>query len=237
MLRLLFLVTVALIQLLAGDIKSSTVEKGIASLQNYFSMAGTQQFRPQTQHERAVNFRKELFNVFTYVKVGASAGLDQWNGKQREWGQGAAGYGKRAANIAGQYAIQKSVMYGVSATLHEDNRYFGSGKTGVWTRTGYALKSSVLARNDAGRHHLSVSRIGGVAAGAFAARLWLPPSESDPKDGAISFGISMGAHAATCVLKEFLPDIFRRITGKTSVSALQSRTVHLDDVSLPRFSK
>jgi hypothetical protein len=99
------------------------------------------------------------------------------------------------------------VTYGLGSALHEDNRYFNSGKQGVWARTGYALASGILARHDDGSQHFSISQVGGVAAGAFLARTWLPPSQSSASDGAISFGITMASNMGFSVVKEFLPDL------------------------------
>lgn len=197
--------------------QGSAIQKAAARLQDYLNMAGSQtarDFSPLTQGERTNLFLKSLINPWGYFKGAMSAGIDQWNDKPSEWGQGAQGYGKRFANITGQYSVQKAVTFLASSALHEDNRYFGSGEHGIWPRTRYALMSSVLARHDSGRRSISLSQLGGVAAGAFIARLWLPSSQSSAADGAVSFGISMGGNAATSVLKEFLPDLLRRVVPK-----------------------
>ncbi|HYK36941.1 hypothetical protein [Alloacidobacterium sp.] len=184
-------------------------------------MAGTKKaadFQPLTQHERNQLYFKTMANPLGYIKAGFSAGIDQWNDKPEEWEQGASGYGKRFANIVGQYSIQRTVTFGVSSALHEDNRYFNSGRKGVWPRTEYALLSGMLARHDNGRLHVSVSQLGGVAAGAFLSRLWQPPSQSSAEDGAVSFGITMGSNIAFGVLKEFLPDLGRALAKKHQAS-------------------
>ena len=157
---------------------------------------------------------RTLVNPLSFVKVGFSAGIDQANDKPMEWEQGASGYGKRFANILGQYSIQRTVTYGLGSALHEDNRYFNSGEQGFWPRTGYALSSGILARHDDGSLHFSISQVGGVAAGAFLARTWLPPSQSSPGDGAVSFGITMATNIGFSVMKEFLPDLGRALTRK-----------------------
>lgn len=196
---------------------SAAVTKGIDLIFNYLNMAGARKaadFKPMTQPERNRLYFKTMVNPIGFFKVGFSAGLDQWNDKPEEWGQGASGYGKRFANIEGQYAIQRTVTFGLSSALHEDNRYFNSGKHGLWPRTIYALESGVLARHDDGSRHISVSQIGGVAAGAFVSRLWQPPSQSSAGDGAVSFGITMASNAAFGVVKEFLPDLGRKLGNR-----------------------
>jgi hypothetical protein len=187
-------------------------------LLNYFNMADTRkskEFVPMTQAERNRLYFNTMVNPIGFVKYGFSAGIDQANDKPEEWEQGASGYGKRFANILGQYAIQRTVSYGLGSALHEDNRYFNSGRQGIWPRTGYALTSGILARHDDGSRHLSISQVGGVAAGAFLARVWLPPSQSSAGAGAVSFGITMASNAAFGIVKEFLPDLGRAF-GKES---------------------
>lgn len=199
---------------------------------NYLNMAGTKkktEFRPLTQKERTQLYFKTMINPLGYGKAAFSAGIDQWKDKPTEWEQGASGYGKRYANILGQYSIQRTATYGLASILHEDNRYFNSGKKGFWPRTGYALSCAVLARHDDGSRSVSISQLGGVAAGAFGARLWLPSSQNSVEDGAVSFALTMGSNAAFSVVKEFLPDLGRAIAKKRNKAPPQSAEVmHAD---------
>jgi hypothetical protein len=131
-------------------------------LLDYINMAGTRksnEFQPLTQAERNRRYLKTFVNPFTYVKAGVSAGIDQANDKPSEWEQGASGYGKRYANILGQYTTQRFVTFELESALHEDNRYFNSGKHGFWPRTAYALSSGILARHDDGSRHFSISHV------------------------------------------------------------------------------
>ena len=198
--------------------ESPPVGKGVDYLLNYLNMAGTMKasdFRPLTQRERSSLYLKTMVNPVGYIKVGFSAGIDHWKDKPPEWEQGASGYGKRFANILGQYSIQRTVTFGLSSALHEDNRYFNSGKKGLWPRAAYALSSGVLARHDDGRRRVSISELGGVAAGAFLSRAWQPPSQHSAGDGAVSFGISMSSSMGFSVVKEFLPDLGRVLSKRT----------------------
>jgi hypothetical protein len=201
----------------AAEQGSTSVGKGVDYLLNYLNMAGTMKasdFRPLTQRERSSLYLKNMVNPLGYIKVGFSAGIDQWKDKPPEWEQGASGYGKRFANILGQYSIQRTVTFGLSCALHEDNRYFNSGKKGLWPRAVYALSSGVLARHDDGRRYVSISQLGGVAAGAFVSRAWQPSSQHSAGDGAVSFGISMASNMGFSVVKEFLPDLGRVLSKK-----------------------
>src|ERR1700741_3879328 len=193
-----------------ADQKSSVSAKGIDYLFNYLNMAGTKKasdFRPLSEKERTLLYFKTMVNPLGYFKAGVSAGINQWEDKPREWEQGAAGYGKRFANVVGQYSIQRTVTFGLASVLHEDNRYFNSGAKGIGSRIGYAITSGIVARSKNGNGHFSVSQIGGVAAGAFLSRFWQPPSQQSAGDGAVSFGITMASNMGFGVVKEFLPEV------------------------------
>jgi hypothetical protein len=201
-----------------ADTSSTQSDSKLAgSVFNLLNMAGTEkskQFHPMTQSERNRLYFSTMINPLSFARCAFSAGIDQWNDKPSEWEQGASGYGKRFANILGQYSIQRTVTYGLGRVLHEDTRYFNSGKQGFWPRTSYALSSGLLARHDDGTRHFSISQVGGVAAGAFLARTWPPRSQSSVGDAAVSFGITMASNIGLGVMKEFLPDLLRPFRKK-----------------------
>ena len=183
----------------------------------YLNMANqgeSREFHPLTQKERNQIFTKSLINPIWYLKIAGSAGKNQMSDQPGEWEQGASGYGKRFADIMGQYAIRKTVMFGFEGLLHEDNRYFPSGKRGFLPRAGYALSSGFLARHDNGKRFPSASLLTGFASGAYLSRLWQPESTRSAGDAATSFGISMGWNIGFGMLKEFLPDMLWPLTKK-----------------------
>jgi len=202
--------------------KRSAINRTIDNLFNYLNMAGAHKasdFQPLTQRQRTQIYLKTMVNPLGYLKAASSAGIDQWKDKPEEWEQGASGYGKRFANILGQYSIQRTVTFSLASVLHEDNRYFNSGKQRFWSRTGYSLASGILARHDDGTRHLSISQLGGVAAGAFLSRAWQPPSQHSAGDGAVSFGLTMVSNMGFGVVKEFIPDVGRAIANKRKKSS------------------
>jgi len=210
--------TIAQDQEAAGpEQRSGSFSRTVDHLLNYLNMAGTTKasdFQPLNQPERNDIYWKTMVNPLGYLKAGFSAGIDQWKDKPPEWEQGMSGYGKRFGNIVGQYSIQRTVTFGLSSVLHEDNRYFNSGKKGFWSRMGYAVASGILARHDDGSRHISISQLGGVATGALVSRAWLPSSQRTGGDAAVSFGITMASNMGFGVVKELLPDLGRAIAKK-----------------------
>jgi hypothetical protein len=194
-----------------SEAKTETaLSKNIFDYLNVANHGRQLKFQPLTQKERTKIFAKSFINPIWYVKGAVSAGANQWADVPEEWEQGASGYGKRFADIMGQYAVRRTVMYGFESLLHEDNRYFISKEKGFWPRFGYSLSSGILARHDNGKRYPSASLLVGYASGAYVSRFWQPASANSVGDAAVSFGISMGWNIGLGVVKEFLPDLLRR---------------------------
>ena len=111
-----------------------------------------------TSHERLGRYVSGLVDFEAIVRTGVSAGISQATGTPKEWGGGAEGYGLRMGNTFAQHVIRGTLQYGISAALHEDNRYFVSRQSSFSRRTMYAVKSTFFARHDNGVQAFSFSR-------------------------------------------------------------------------------
>ena len=172
------------------------------------------EFSPMTRYERLGDYLSKLIGPEYIVSSAAAAGILQLNNSPKEWGGGAEAYGWRVGNSFAQHVIRETLQYGISATLHEDNRYFGSRRTGFIPRLKYAVSSTLLARHDDGSRSFSFSRIGGTAGAAFISREWQPRSTNSAGDGAVTFGVTMGSEIGFNVFREFWPDVKRRFHRK-----------------------
>jgi hypothetical protein len=178
------------------------------------SVPPPQQFAPLTRSERFSRYLGGLVDGESILRSAAAAGIVQAHGTPKEWGGGAEGYGRRVGNSFAQHVIFRTLQYGISASLHEDNRYFVSGQTGFFKRTKYAVRSTLLARHDNGSQSLSFSRIGGAAGAAFISRAWQPRSTTSAGDGAVTFGVTMASDIGFNVFREFWPDMKRHLRKK-----------------------
>jgi hypothetical protein len=169
------------------------------------------EFAPMTRSERLSNYLVGIADGESLIRAAASAGIAQAKGTPKEWGGGAEGYGERMGNAYAQHVIHRTLQYGISAALHEDNRYFVSGQTGFLRRTKYAVVHTLLARHDNGSQSFSFSRVGSAAGSAFISRAWQPRSTTSAGDGAVTFGITMGSDVGFNVFREFWPDLKRHI--------------------------
>lgn len=167
------------------------------------------EFPPMTRSERFRNYLVRIAGPQPFITAAAAAGISQAEDTPKEWRGGAERYGKRIGDAYAQQFIRGTLEYGISAGLHEDNRYFKSGQIGFFRRTKYAVVSTFLARRDNANKYFSFSRMGGAAGAAFISREWQPRSTTTAGDGAVSFGISMGSDVGFNVVREFWPSLRR----------------------------
>jgi hypothetical protein len=160
--------------------------------------------------ERFGEFVLDTVGPVPLVGEAAGAGIGQWMNSPPEWGQGWAAFGKRYASNLAYNAVRQTVSYAGSMALREDTRYFASSRRGFWPRTKHALVSTFTARTMDGHDRFSVSNTASVVAAAGVSSIWGPDSWKGPGNIAIEAGLSFASTAAFNVVREFLPDIFRR---------------------------
>jgi hypothetical protein len=168
------------------------------------------EFTPMTRSERFRNYLTATFGRNSLASSMARAGLDQLRDSPSEWGQGSAAFGDRLGNAYAKHIIRRTLEFGATSALHQDDRYFRSGETGIWRRTKYAVASTFLARRDNGQRTFAYARIGSAAGAAYISRAWQPPSTTDISHAASNFGFTVATDLGTNVFREFWPDLKRR---------------------------
>lgn len=166
---------------------------------------------PLTPTERFDQYLMNSIGPFPDLGEAASAGLSQWVNSPPEWGQGASGYGRRLANNVAYNVVRNSLTYGISIPTHEDTRYFASGKTTTRGRIVHALLSPVTVRREDGSDAFSYSNTTGIVGANLIALAWAPPSWRTPGSFATGVGWSYGGTAALNLVREFVPDLIRKI--------------------------
>jgi hypothetical protein len=173
-------------------------------------MVGPSEHTKLTQKDRFQIYLLSVGGPVPLLGEAAGSGISQWTNSPPEWGQGWGAYGERYGSNLAYNGIRQTITYGASIALHEDTRYFASGRHGVWSRTGYALLSTFTARRPNGRQSFSFSSVGGVIGASGIASIWGPRSWQGFDNISENAGISFGATAALNVVREFLPDLLRR---------------------------
>jgi hypothetical protein len=158
---------------------------------------------------------------FDYIQIpwyGFLAGISQWENSEPGYGQGAAGYGKRYAAYFADGTIENYLTGAVlPVVLREDPRFYQLGKGGFWHRTGYAISRIFVTRTDAGGEQFNYSEIVGSAmAAGISTYSYHPRGDRTLPNTASVWGTQVGYDTMTIVVKEFWPDIRRKLSKKKS---------------------
>ncbi len=177
-----------------------------------FNVASYQDAKPLTPGGKWHLFVKQTFDPFQFVGVGFTSGISQAQDQFTEYGQGAAGYGKRyAAGLADNVDGAFWGNFVLPVILKEDPRYFRLGKGSTMHRIGYAMATSVVTRTDKGTRRFNFSNVlGNLIAGGIA-NTYYPQSERGIGLTFQRAGVVTAMGALGGIAQEFLPDIDRKL--------------------------
>ena len=181
-------------------------------LPNYSTIERDTNVPPVTTKSTFKMFALGSFDPYVFPFVAFTAGIAQLDNDEPSWGRGAGGYGKRYATAFSDNTIGNFMTTAVAPTLlHQDPRYFVLGEGSVLRRAGYALSRSVVTRTRAGRRTFNLSEIGGNAVAAGISNAYHPPEDRTWSGTASRWGMQVMWDTLTNELKEFWPDIRRKI--------------------------
>jgi hypothetical protein len=156
---------------------------------------------------------------FDYIQIpwyALLAGVSQAENSEPGFGQGAEGYGKRFGAYAADGTIENFFVGAiVPSMLHQDPRYYQLGKGGFWHRTGYSISRIFVTRTDAANSQFNYSEIvGAAAASAVSTYSYHPRGDRTFSNTCSVWGTQVGYDTITLVIKEFWPDIRRKLRRK-----------------------
>ena|SRR5579871_4182645 len=175
------------------------------------SFEAAEQFTPQTRSQRLHAYLLSMAGPATLVAEAGAAGFSQAIGSPWQWGDGAAAYAKRFVNDMAYNAVRYSLSNLSGILLNEDDRYFASKDAGKWRRTRHAIASVFIAHKPDGQTVFAVSSVIGIAGASAVSRAWSPPNWQTASATTRSIGISVAGAAGFNVVREFLPEIVRRL--------------------------
>jgi hypothetical protein len=129
----------------------------------------------------------------------------------REWGQGAAGYGRRVASTLAYSGIRNALAFGLDTGLHQDPRYYRSGKGSLWGRTTHAMRGTFLTRKDSGGETLATWRFASAYGATFLSNEWYPDRLNTVKVGLEQGSTQIAFDLLANLRSEFWPDVKNRI--------------------------
>src|SRR5271166_3502371 len=215
----------------AGKVAGTSNDRLFYTLPNFLTLQGRQQLPPMSAKDK---FKVVALGTFDYVEYpwwGILAAISQADNGEPAYGQGWASYGKRYGSTAGDSMIENFMVGAVfPSVLRQDPRFYQSGGGSFVKRSGYAVSRIFVTRGDSGHSQFNYSEIFGAAtAAAISTYSYHPRSTflSTPtnphlfvgSDRTLSntistWGTQMGLDTVTIMVKEFWPDIHRKLSHK-----------------------
>lgn len=199
------------------------------TLPNFLTLENAGQVPPLTSKQKfAVVFRGS-FDYVQYPWYAFLSGISQAENSEPGYGQGWEGYGKRFGAAFADGTIENFVTGAIlPSMLHQDPRYFQSGHGSFTHRTFYALSRNLITRADSGKNEFNYSEVvGGAMSAAISTYSYHPkgryvttttpgvlryiPSDRTLANTGKVWATQYGYDSLTLVVKEFWPDIRRKI--------------------------
>jgi len=179
---------------------------------NFLTVENEAHVEPISWREKFVITAKGSFDPYEFAVVGILSGIRQAENAYPGFGQGFVGYAKRyGTGFADQ--VDANIMVGAifPTILKTDPRYFQLGKGTFVHRFGYAFSRIFVTRKDSGGRLFNFPEFAGNATAIAISNLYYPPADRGFSASANNWGVQMGIDALGNELKEFWPDIHRRI--------------------------
>lgn len=154
---------------------------------------------------------KDSFD-YPLIFIGAAyAGLYQAEDSHPQFGQGAKGYFKRFGTSYTDQLDGNMLSEGILPVLfHEDPRYFRMSTGPVKKRLWYSVSRIVVTRTDSGHASFNFAECTGNGIAA-AVGLSYYADDRDVGDYLENWATQLATDAASQVLKEFWPDVKRKL--------------------------
>lgn len=216
----------------AGKVAGTSNDRLFYTLPNFLTLQGTEKVPPLSTKDKFKVVALGTFDYFEYPWWGIIAAVGQAGNSEAGYGQGWVGYAKRYGSTAGDSMVENFMVGAVfPSVLHQDPRFYQSGGGSFFKRSGYAVSRIVVTRSDSGHHQFNFSEVFGAAVAAGISTYSYHPRSTFrstptnphlfvPSDRTLSntistWGTQLGLDTVTIMVKEFWPDIHRKISHKT----------------------
>jgi len=199
-----------------GNTAATSKDRLFFTLPNFLTLENASHVPPLTAGEKFKVVARSSFDYVQYPWYGFLAGISQAENSEAGYGQGAQGYGKRFGAAAADGTIENFMTSAVlPSLLHQDPRFFQSGHGGFRRRTWYAFSRILVTRGDNGKAQLNYSEVFGSAlSAAVSTYSYHPHEDKTVVNTAKVWGAQVGYDALTYVVKEFWPDVRRKLRKK-----------------------
>lgn len=181
---------------------------------NYREEENSDEFKPLTPKAKFKIAFDDSFDPSAFLVAGVFAGISMAQ-NQYDFGHGAQGFAKYYGGAFADQAIGNMMTEALfPIALHQDPRYFNKQHGGFWRRTGYAISREVITRGDDGENHFNTSELLGNAVAAGISNAYYPAVNRSASNTASKWEQQIGLDTAFNVMKEFWPDVRRKLFGQ-----------------------
>jgi hypothetical protein len=216
-----------------GKVQGTSNDRLFYTLPNFLTLQGAHQLPPLSVKDKYKVVALGTFDVVEYPWWGVIAAIGQANNSDPAFGQGWPAYAKRYG-ITGGDAMVENFMVGAvfPSILRQDPRYYQSGRGSFLRRTGYSISRIFVTLSDSGHTQFNFSEIfGAYTAACISTYTYHPKSTfistpSNPHEFISSertfgntistWGTQISLDTLTLVVKEFWPDIHRKMAKHKS---------------------
>jgi hypothetical protein len=181
---------------------------------NFRTSPALHPYVPISTEEKFKLASKDAFDPGTVALAAIFAGESQLTNAAPSFGHGGAAFGRYLGTSYADYMIGDFMTEGIYPTLlHQDPRYFRKGSGSGWSRLGYAVGQIVMTHSDRGDRVFNYSEILGNSTAVAISQAYYPDNR-DAADAITKLGTQLSVDAASNVLKEFWPEIQRKLSRK-----------------------
>jgi hypothetical protein len=178
---------------------------------NYRTYPFPKVYKPLSTKEKFTIASQDALDRGTIVLGLLFGGEAQLNRSDPSFGQGVKGYAQYAGTAYGDLVIGDYMTEAIFPTLlHQDPRYFRKGTGGAWSRMGYAAGQIFITHGDNGKTQVNYSELIGNSTAVAISNAYYPDNR-DVSDAVSKLGTQLGVDMASNILKEFWPDILRKL--------------------------
>jgi hypothetical protein len=196
-----------------GTSNGTSKDRLFFTLPNFLTLENAGNVPPLTAAGKIKVTARGAFDPAEFVFYGAEAGIIQAEDHDAIYGQGAEGYAKRLGVRVADGVVENFFTRAIMPSLlHQDPRYFQLGEGGFWHRAFYAVSRIFVTRTDSGGTQFNFSEILGSATAAGISSYTYHPEYARNVSSALDvWGTQVGYDTLSYTLKEFWPDIRRKL--------------------------
>lgn len=165
-----------------------------------------------TIKDKFLLFVGDSLDPVTFMAAGFNAGLDQAQNDDPQFGQGAAGYGKRfAADYTDEASGDFFGFFLYPTIFREDPRYYRLGHGSTGQRLFHAVAHIAVAHSDKGGEMPNWSNWFALASTSSLSNLYHPGNRRGFDPAAERVGWALANQAGFLVVREFWPEIAKKL--------------------------